>query len=189
VVEGPVHLIGTSLGAAIALEIALSHPEWVRSLTLMTPFVREEARLRAVGKMWCRLAAEASFETLAYALLPWLFSQEFLAEDARRDRATRALAQTAARVPARTLDRCAAGMNAWSGTREGDLGSVSVPTLVVVAGEDLLTPEGKEVAESIPGARLVVVSGAGHAVGLEAPEAVNDALLEHLAAADAQPAR
>jgi len=189
VARGPAHVVGASLGAAIALEVALSHPECVRSLTLVTPFVRAGARLRAAAEAWCRLAAEASRETLARALVPWLFSSGFLADDARRDRAVRALAQMAARVPARTLERCRAGMYAWSGTRESELGRVSVPTLVIVAGEDLLTPDGEEIAESIPGARLVIVPGAGHAVGLEAPEAVNDALLEHLAAVEARPGR
>jgi pimeloyl-ACP methyl ester carboxylesterase len=186
VARGPAHVVGASLGAAIAVEVALSHPECVRSLTLLTPFVRAGARLRAVGEAWCRLAAEASRETLACALVPWLFSPGFLADDARRDRAARALAQMAARVPARTLERCRAGMHAWSGNRESDLGRVSVPTLVIVAGEDLLTPDGEEIAESIPGARLVIVPEAGHAVGLEAPEAVNDAVLEHLATVDAR---
>jgi pimeloyl-ACP methyl ester carboxylesterase len=51
---------------------------------------------------------------------------------------------------------------------------------VVVAGEDLLTRDSAAIAAAIPGARSVVVPGAGHAVGLEAPDAVNGALLAHL---------
>ena len=43
-----------------------------------------------------------------------------------------------------------AGMARWSGSRSGDLASVSVPTLVVAAGEDLLTPGGEAIADAIP---------------------------------------
>ena len=56
------------------------------------------------------------------------------------------------------------------------------PTLVLVAGGDLLAPDGQSVARAIPGARSVVLPGAGHALALEAPDAVNSAIAEHLAA-------
>ncbi len=85
-----------------------------------------------------------------------------------------------ARVPAATLERMAAGMASWSGTRAGDLASVSAPTLVVVAGEDLLTPGAEAIAQAIPGAKLLIVEGAGHAVALERPDEVNGALRAHL---------
>jgi pimeloyl-ACP methyl ester carboxylesterase len=72
------------------------------------------------------------------------------------------------------------GMARWSGTRVGDLAQVSVPTLVVVAGEDLLTPNAESIANAIPGAQLLVVPGAGHAVALESPDPVNEAIAKHL---------
>jgi len=45
-----------------------------------------------------------------------------------------------------------------------DITSISVPTLVVHGSEDPLFPlaHGEMIAELIPGARLVVVSGLGH---------------------------
>jgi pyruvate dehydrogenase E2 component (dihydrolipoamide acetyltransferase) len=180
----PAHVVGASLGAAVAIELALAQPERVRSLTLITPFVEAGPRLLAVIDAWCRLAAEAKPETLARALLPWLFSGAFLADERARERTVRGLAQIAARVPAATLERSAAGLRAWSGTRGDALGRIDVPTLVVVAAADLLTPGGKAIAKAIPGAQTVVVSDAGHAVALEAPEAVNEAIASHLMRAD-----
>jgi pimeloyl-ACP methyl ester carboxylesterase len=82
-------------------------------------------------------------------------------------------------VPAATLARTAAGMRAWS--RRADLGRVRLPTLVVVASEDRLTPDGGAVAAGIPGARRIDVAGVAHAVALEAPEEVTAAVLKHLA--------
>ena len=70
----------------------------------------------------------------------------------------------------------AAGLAAWSGTRAGDLGRVAAPTRVLAAGADLLTPDGEAIARAIPGAKCIVVPGAGHALATEAPQAVADAL-------------
>ena len=178
--KGAADLIGASLGAAVALELALTRPERVRSLTLITPFTKATPRFLAVADGWRRVAAEARPETLAAMLLPWFFSSAYLADEAIRGRTLRGLAQTLARVPAATLDRMATGLYAWSGTRVDDLGSVTAPTLVVVAGEDLLVPDGELVGSSIPDATTLVVEGAGHAVGLDAPDVVNEAISQHL---------
>jgi pyruvate/2-oxoglutarate dehydrogenase complex dihydrolipoamide acyltransferase (E2) component len=179
--EGAAHVVGASLGAAAALELAFAHPERVRSLVLITPFVEAGPRLRAVGDAWCRLAAEATPETVAAALLPWFFSARYLDDEGARPRTLRGLARTVSKVPAATLERTTEGMARWSGSRADELARVSMPTLVVGAGDDLLTPGAEAIAEAIPGATLRMIDGAGHAVALEASEAVNDAIAAHLA--------
>ena len=73
-----------------------------------------------------------------------------------------------------------AGMERWSGSRSADLAKISAPTLVVVAGDDLLTPGAETVAEAIPNAKLLRVEAAGHAVALEFPDTVNEAIAAHL---------
>ncbi|HTD27436.1 MAG TPA: alpha/beta fold hydrolase, partial [Candidatus Elarobacter sp.] len=119
--DTPAHVIGASLGAAVAFELALARPALVRSLTLITPFVEAGPRLLAVIDAWCRVASEASPEAVARLVLPWMFSAEYLADEGRRERTVRGLAATAARVPASTLVRTAAGMRSWSGSRRADL--------------------------------------------------------------------
>ncbi|MBG0827326.1 alpha/beta hydrolase [Planomonospora sp. ID67723] len=54
----------------------------------------------------------------------------------------------------------------------------SVETLVMVGSRDRMTPRvhSDRIAEAVPGARLQVIPGAGHMIGLEHPEAVNRAL-------------
>jgi len=178
--EGSAHVIGASLGAAVAIELALTRPDRVRSLTLITPFDEATGRLRAVAAGWQRVAAEASPEGLAASLLPWLFSAGTLADEAARERLQRGLAQTVKRAPAATLARMAAGLEGWSGSRAQDLASLSMSTLVIAAAEDLLTPGADALAARIPGAKLVVVPHAGHAVAIEAAEAVNEAIAVHL---------
>ncbi|MEO1935988.1 MAG: alpha/beta fold hydrolase, partial [Myxococcales bacterium] len=95
-------------------------------------------------------------------------------------RTLRGLAQTVARVPATTLDRMITGMLSWSNSRSADLSRISVPTLVIAASEDLLVPDSELIAQAIPGATLLVVEGAGHAVALEFPDLVNQAITAHL---------
>ena len=178
------HVVGASLGAAAALELALAQPQRVLSLSLITPFVCVSVRLARVVEAWCAIANAAPPPVLAQALLPWLFSENFLSDPVLRARAANGLSQSLQKVPPATLARQARGLESWDGTRAADLGRITVPTLVLAAGADLLTPDAVEIAAAIPGAKLTVVEGAGHAVTLEAAHEINAALLEHLQAVD-----
>jgi pimeloyl-ACP methyl ester carboxylesterase len=177
--DEPTHVVGASLGAAAALELALRHPEKVRSLVLITPFVTASPRLLAFVAAWSRAAGEASADTLAAMLAPWLFGSALLGDDARLARILRGLAQSVPRVPAASLERSAAGMKAWSGTRAGDLGQITSPTLVIAAAEDLLTPDAERIADGVPGARCEVAPGCGHAVAIDAADSVTDWIIAH----------
>jgi pimeloyl-ACP methyl ester carboxylesterase len=63
------------------------------------------------------------------------------------------------------------------------LAGISVPTLVLVGREDVLTPQelSQEMADGIPGARLEIVPDCGHLSTMERPEAINRALRAWLA--------
>jgi len=177
----PTHIVGASLGAATAIELALSAPECVRSLTLITPLLQTSARLLAVADAWHATAVAADPRVLARVLAPWLFSERFLADAAVRRRTLRGLETMLARVPANTIERAAAGAAAWSGTRtQVDLKAIAVPTLALVAQADLLAPGGEAIGHAIPGARTIVIPDAGHALAIEAADRVTAALMEHV---------
>lgn len=63
------------------------------------------------------------------------------------------------------------------------LSTITVPTLIIVGDEDELTPvaESQRMADVIPGARMVIIPGAGHLPNLEQPDAFNAALNGFLA--------
>ena len=66
------------------------------------------------------------------------------------------------------------------------LATIDVPTLIVVGGEDVLTPlsEAEILHEAIRGSRLEVIEHAGHVSNMERPAAFNHVLSEFLAALD-----
>ena len=96
-------------------------------------------------------------------------------------RALRGLASSVRRIPAAPLVRSRAGLVAWSGTRGSDLGEITVPTLILLAGDDLLTPNGAAVATAIPNAKCESIEGCGHALAVDGAQAVNRLVREHLA--------
>jgi pimeloyl-ACP methyl ester carboxylesterase len=62
--------------------------------------------------------------------------------------------------------------------------AIACPTLVLVGEDDRLTPPplSSEIAAGVPGARLVVVPGAGHLSTLDQPTRVTEALVAWLGA-------
>ena len=67
-----------------------------------------------------------------------------------------------------------------------ELAAIDVPTLVVVGNQDILTPRGdsEELAELIPTAELVVISGAAHGLMVEHASTFNRILKEFLERAE-----
>ena len=70
------------------------------------------------------------------------------------------------------------------------LAHIRAPTLVITGGADRLVPpvNSEVLARSIPGARLLVVPGAGHCFPLEREEETVRALSEHFLASEARAA-
>lgn len=85
--------------------------------------------------------------------------------------------------PAEAIAAALAGM-AERPDSTAELGQIDVPTLVVTSTADQLIPAevSAAMAAEIPGARLETIRGVGHLTNLEATDAFNALLLEHLAA-------
>jgi pimeloyl-ACP methyl ester carboxylesterase len=63
-----------------------------------------------------------------------------------------------------------------------ELATITAPTLVLLADEDVLTVEhAAAMARAIPGAQLAVVPGTSHALPFEKPDLVNRLILDFLA--------
>lgn len=64
-----------------------------------------------------------------------------------------------------------------------DLPRITTPTVVIAGAEDPSTPveQAETIVRGIAGSRLLVIPDTAHLANVEQPEAVNDAVLEHLA--------
>ncbi|MFR9730717.1 alpha/beta fold hydrolase [Saccharopolyspora sp. MS10] len=175
---GPVHLVGFSLGALVAQQIALRFPETVRSLVLVSSVAaRAPAEAAAVGD---RLrAAERDFPATAEAAVQRWMDPRWRAREpdlADRLRAT---------LLANDLDSYLAAYRIFAtGDAElaGHLGRITAPALAITGADDPgSTPAMTEhLAAAIPGARAVVVPGARHLLPLEHPARLCAEIREHL---------
>jgi pimeloyl-ACP methyl ester carboxylesterase len=177
------HLVGASMGGMIAQEVAISFPQRVRSLTSImsttgNPKVPPPTREAAAMLMAPPPATREEF--LARFAQTWkVLRVGSFPEDEARDR-TRA-----ERVFERGLNAPGVGRQLRailaSGSRKERLAAVKAPTLVIHGTVDpLVRPEGgKDTAASIPGARLVMVEGMGHALPIPMWPQIIDAIDKH----------
>jgi 3-oxoadipate enol-lactonase len=175
------HVIGLSMGGAIAQELALTAPEWVRSLTLVSTFARPDARLAAVLDAWRIIYPKLGPADFARQSWPWLFSWRFFERPANLRNVQRYAEKASQPQEPEAFVR---QVEASKGRdRRADLAGLRVPTLVIAGAEDALVPPylGQELASCIAGAEFVELPGVGHSANLEGRATFNRLLGEFLA--------
>jgi pimeloyl-ACP methyl ester carboxylesterase len=172
------HIVGSSMGGAIAQELALSRPERVRSLVLNGTWSRGDRFLHEIFRSWMWSAQKAnSIRDFLVAVNLWCFSPRIWNEGIMDEW----LEAAAASPYAQSVDAFCRSAEALLGHDTADrLGAISTPTLVTVGELDLVLPPrfSRDLVERIPGARLVVVPEAGHQPFQELPEDYNQILVE-----------
>jgi pimeloyl-ACP methyl ester carboxylesterase len=105
------------------------------------------------------------------------FTDRFRDESAATVRRFREMLEA---TPAEGYAACCEAIARWDARASVD--GICVPTRVIAGAEDVATPpkDGAFLAESIPGAELVVVPAAAHLANVGQPELFNRALLGHL---------
>src|SRR5918996_2392452 len=176
------HVVGASMGGTIAMELALRHPTLVRSLVLACTWAEGDPRFCHTIEAWMALAYRVPLEErLRYVIYPLVYSPKFFGQKENLETVfQRALAYPHQAKP-EAIERQGRGLLAWNGTRVKRLGSIRVPTLVMVGKDDILTPPAfsRALARMIRRARLAVLPG-GHAFFVEEAEAFNRTVLRFL---------
>src|SRR5579875_107769 len=176
------HLLGASMGGAIAQQVALQAPYRVAAMVLVATWARTDGFLRAIFGGWRRLAERVPAEELLAAMLPWAFTPRFFAEPPAE------LVAWQAGARARGLFKSVAAfqrqVDACLGHDTLDLLPIlRTPTLVLAGEDDILTPPryGRALAAALVTAEVMLVPGSGHACFLETPRAVAERALRFLA--------
>lgn len=184
------HVVGHSLGGAVAQEVALQAHGRVKSLALLCTFSRGlDAMRMSPGVMWTGLRTRIGTKRQRRsAFLEMVMApQELIGRD--RDKLAAELAPVFGHDLADQPSIAAAqirALGAYDATRR--LGELrGIPTVVISAEFDCISPPsvGKIMAERIPGARYAEVAGAGHGVPLLHAPTINRMLREHFERVDA----
>jgi 3-oxoadipate enol-lactonase len=175
------HLLGLSLGGAIAQEAALAAPARFASLQLHATWAGPHPYFHALVNAVRTARRQLDREEFYRVLSVWLFSPQSFAT---QPELIELLIQRA------THHSHPMPLHAYLRQTEAVLGHdararlhlIACPTLVGVGGRDIITPPSlaEELASGIPGARLVRLPGVGHGALWEAPEAFNRPCLEFL---------
>ena len=178
------HLVGASMGGMIAQEVAISFPQRVRSLTSImstTGDPKVPPPSREASAMLMAPPPATKEEYFARFAQTWkILRVGSFPQDEALDRSR------AERTFERGLNPAGVGRQLRailaSGSRKERLRLVKAPTLVIHGEYDRVVPleTGRQLAGSIPGARLVVIADAGHASNQEQPAAFNAAVREFL---------
>ena len=173
-------LVGLSMGGYIAFHLLRRSPERVRALVLAdTRATADSAEAAATRLERATLAEREGVGPVVTAMLPGMLAGGKLdeADPALVEHIRTLMLSASPAGVAGALRGMAAPPDAGPG-----LPSIAWPTLVICGVEEVTTPpaEARLIAEHIPGARLVLIDGAGHLSNLEQPNAFNAALLDFL---------
>jgi 3-oxoadipate enol-lactonase len=172
------HVMGASMGGMIAQELALRHPDRVKSLLLGCTscggFRARPPNLRRVPifRNWRGM----NNEQRARAVVPMLYAKGTPREVIEEDIQVRLIHYPTLRG---TLYQAMA-IPFWSSYRR--LPRLKPPTLVMHGEQDRVLPpmNGKRLAERIPGARLKMIANAGHMMSSDQPEQTMREILSFL---------
>ena len=180
VADGPAWLVGSSMGGALALDVALAAPELVAGLVLVAPAVTgsSEFEMDADTSRFERLldeAIEKDDRAEVNRLETWLWLDGPAQPEGRVGDPARALALEMNDIILRNdvpEDAGAVALDTWE-----RLDEIRAPTTVACGELDIpfFARRSRDVAERLPSGRFVPLAGVAHLPQLERP-----ALVGHL---------
>ena len=173
------HVVGASMGGVISQIVAVKYPHRVRSLTLVCTACRNHPWRQELLQTWAKTAADKGMIEVGKEAAQWVMSPRSFR------RLVPAFTWMGPLAALRPRHSFVSQIDAILNTREDlvdQLSTITAPTMVIVGNQDILTPRGdsEEIAERIPNAELVVISGAAHGLMMEHSSTFNRILIEFL---------
>jgi pimeloyl-ACP methyl ester carboxylesterase len=164
------HVAGFSGGSMIAQELALRHPELVRSLVLQSTWSRFDRYAQTQLEFWRWMIEAAPSER---AFMEWFYLWIYTARAHNDGTVGQIIEEVLAFPHKQSPENLQRQLDAFVGDDTTDrLPDLGAPTLVLAGGRDLnARPElGRAVAELIPGARFELMEEEAHQPFQEVPD-------------------
>jgi 3-oxoadipate enol-lactonase len=177
------HVVGASMGGGISQLIAVRHPERVRSLTLACTSCRVHEWRKELIAGWADTAKRRGMGAMTREAARWTIGPRSFR---RLLPIIGWLGPLGMGRPSHAFANQVAAILAIDDHTVAELADITVPTMVVVGNQDILTPRGdsEELADLIPTAELVVISGAAHGLMIEHASTFNRVLGDFLRRAE-----
>jgi 3-oxoadipate enol-lactonase len=174
------HILGWSMGGLIAQQFALTRPQRVRKLILVSTTSQPDGFVRLAIKNWMNIRrSDMPFEQIARFQSRWGYSPAFFDNEQAYEKLVHTMATNPHAQKAHAFLRQADALLAH---KMGDAASgIRAQTLVIAGVHDNLIPpyHSESLAKTIPGATLKVLDAA-HTGFVEFPDVYNRAILDFL---------
>ncbi len=174
------HIVGLSMGGAIAQEIAIHYPGRVRRLVLVATYTSGDPRGTDLLNSFVQMRARFSREEYLRAVCPWIYNYQDYLVPGLVESAIKKGMEDPYFLPSKVYARQAEA--ATQHFTEDRLKQIQAPTLIVAGDDDLLTPMrfAKTLHKETPGARLTVIQGGAHGLIWTRAEEFNHLVLSFL---------
>jgi pimeloyl-ACP methyl ester carboxylesterase len=172
------HVLGHSMGACIAQELALGYPERVDHLVLASSTCGGDRMVRMQPDVWETLSDKSGTGLdLANRMFSVLFPHTWL----KGHDPWKYCPEVTETTSEESAAKQAGALFSWQGTYDR-LQEIRSPALVITGTEDVVIPpeNSRTLAARIPGARLAEFPGAGHGLMYQCPEQFADAVRSFL---------
>ena len=172
------HILGLSMGGAIAQQFALDHPEMIRSLVLVSTFSYVDEKTHQAFSRLRQTLKEKGYPAFFDEVIKLAFTPEFISANPgpiaelkeKRVRINSPLAI------GRATDACMAF------NLKNEIAKISLPTLIVSGRKDVFTPIhlAEQIHRSIRGSEWKILEGVGHNLYIEKGSQLARVTLEFL---------
>ncbi len=172
------HILGLSMGGAIAQQFALDHPEKIRSLVLVSTFSYVDENVHRAFTRLRQTLKDRGYPAFFDEVIKLAFTSQYIAANpgplaelkGKRIRVNSPLAI------GRATDACMAF------NLKNEIAQISLPTLIVSGKEDIFTPIhlAEQIHRSIRDSEWKVLEGVGHNLYIEKPGQLTQMTLDFL---------
>jgi len=172
------HILGLSMGGAIAQQFALLYKEMIRSLILVSTFSYIDDHLKEAFLKLRRSLDTGGYPAFFDEVVKLAFTPKYIRENPESI-ATLKEKRIKINSPvaiARATEAC------LNFNLKDEISRINLPTLILSGREDVFTPLhlAEQIHQSIKGSEWKIIDNVGHNLHIEKPEEMVEAVLEFL---------